>query len=398
MNHARETMGMRRGIRNGFALPVAVFALVIIGVLVTGGFYIARQETRIGIASTNSQRAFYLAERGIYSTLAAWDNAAMSAPAAWDSTTLNGSGTGGTWAVSIMPMTSRLFFLTSTGTVTDGGALWSGATRQVGLMTRIRTVEMEPQGALTIAGDLVLGGNAVIDGRDFDPPEWPGLCDAPNDDKPGILASDTSSISIQGNESRFRANQLFGSADLAEDPSITPASLTVFGEMTWDDLTQLADKKYNSSPSSPAPVSNNGVCATSSLYNWGEPLLPSDPCFTFFPIIHLNNPNQTWTMSGGTGQGILLVEGDLRVTGDLTFYGLIYIKGQLQLAGGGTTSHFYGGTVVADENDLGTSVLGTADVIYSSCAIERALVGNLSLTQSRPLVDRSWVDLSSVIY
>ena len=37
--------------KRGFALPVAVFALVIVGVITTGGFFIARQEGRIGIAS-----------------------------------------------------------------------------------------------------------------------------------------------------------------------------------------------------------------------------------------------------------------------------------------------------------------------------------------------------------
>ena len=43
------------------------------------------------------------------------------------------------------------------------------------------------------------------------------------------------------------------------------------------------------------------------------------------------------------------------------------------------------------------TVLGTADIVYSSCAIERAIL-NSALTQARPLDARSWVDLSSVSY
>ena len=398
MNYARETMGVRRAIRNGFALPAVVFSLVIIGVLVTAGFYIARQETRIGMASTNSQSAFYLAERGIYSTLAEWDNPAMSAPAAWDSTTLTGSGTGGTWSVSVMPMTSRLFFLTSTGTVTDGGALWSGATRQVGLVARISTAELEPQAGLTTIGDMSFGGNATIDGRDTDPDGLSGLCDTPNEDKPGLLVNDTTAINYQGNENAIRANQLFGSSDIVEDTSMTSADLTLFGDMTWDDVTGLADKTYTSAPSAPAPVSAGGVCTTSSLYNWGEPLVTTDPCITYFPIIWMNNPGQTWNISGGTGQGILLVEENLRVTGDFSFYGPVFIKGSLETAGGGGTRHFHGGVVAANANLSDNSVLGTADIIYSSCAIERALLGNAKLAKARPLEDRNWVDLSSVIY
>src|SRR5687768_10483642 len=97
--NARETMDERRGRRGGFALPVAVFAMVIIGVLVTGGFYMARQETRIGVASQNASDAFYLAETGVYQTLATWQNSAMSAIGAWNVDTLNGTSTNGTWEV-----------------------------------------------------------------------------------------------------------------------------------------------------------------------------------------------------------------------------------------------------------------------------------------------------------
>src|SRR5262245_34377803 len=121
--HARGTMLDHNGRRGGFALPVAVFALVIVGVLVTGGFYIARQETRTGVASQNASEAFYLAETGIYNTLANWNNASMSAVGAWNTTTLTGTGTNGNYSVKVMPMTSRLYFLESTGTVTAGGAL-----------------------------------------------------------------------------------------------------------------------------------------------------------------------------------------------------------------------------------------------------------------------------------
>src|SRR5512134_874275 len=120
---ARGIMNERRG-RGGFALPVAVFALVIIGVLVTGGFYMARQETRIGIASQNAADAFYLAETGLYQTVSTWANGTMSQIGAWNVDTVTGTGSNGNWSVEVMPMTNRLYFLNATGTVTKGGALW----------------------------------------------------------------------------------------------------------------------------------------------------------------------------------------------------------------------------------------------------------------------------------
>ena len=129
-----------------------------------------------------------------------------------------------------------------------------------------------------------------------------------------------------------------------------------------------------------------------------RPLLPTHACFNFFPIIWLNNPNDEWNFSGGEGQGILLVEGDLRVTGDFQFYGPIYIKGHIETAGGGGVQHFHGGMIAANADLDQNSVLGTADIVYSSCAIERAVLNNAALSRAVPLGQRSWVDLSSVIY
>ena len=47
--------------------------------------------------------------------------------------------------------------------------------------------------------------------------------------------------------------------------------------------------------------------------NWGAPTVKTSPCFNYFPIIyHYGRPQ----LSGsGAGQGILLVEGNLTVTG-----------------------------------------------------------------------------------
>jgi hypothetical protein len=392
-------MNPRRAGRAGFALPVAVFALVIVGVLVTGGFYMARQETRIGVASANAADAFYLAERGIYNTLAGWNNANMSKVGAWNTTTLTGTGTNGTYSVKVMPMTSRLYFLESTGTVTKGGALWSGATRQVGMIARIMTAQLDPPAALTTIGSLKFGGSAIIDGNDTDPAHWPaGDCTTTNTNKPGVMIKDSTKIDFSGNESKIRSSQLFGSTDIAQDASMTSASLTQFGDMSWNDLTSIATKKYNSQPSDPAPSSTGSVCNENVANNGGAPLSAVHPCYNFFPIIWLNNPGTLWNFSGGNGQGIMLIEGDLKVTGQFEFYGPIFIKGHIETAGGGGVQHFHGGMIAANADLEQNSVLGTADIVYSSCAVERAILNNAALNKAKPLARRSWVDLSAVAF
>ena len=63
----------------GFALPVTVFALVVVGVITTGGFFMAHQEGRIGVASEHAGLAFYLTERGLVDAMGKWNSALYGA-------------------------------------------------------------------------------------------------------------------------------------------------------------------------------------------------------------------------------------------------------------------------------------------------------------------------------
>ena len=73
--------------RRGFALPTAIGALVIVGVLVTAGFYMARQEVRIGVASRYSAMAVNLAQSGANNVLVNRVSS-LAAMNTWDTTTL----------------------------------------------------------------------------------------------------------------------------------------------------------------------------------------------------------------------------------------------------------------------------------------------------------------------
>ncbi|MBT8404631.1 MAG: hypothetical protein KJP18_12285, partial [Gemmatimonadetes bacterium] len=105
----------------GFALPIAVFALGIIGVLVTGGFFLARQETRVGVAARQSSTAFYLAELGVSNTLDAWDAPTYSGIATGDSIMRSDTVAVGTADVTVTRLSDWLFFVDSESTVTRGG-------------------------------------------------------------------------------------------------------------------------------------------------------------------------------------------------------------------------------------------------------------------------------------
>lgn len=385
---------MRKRDRRGFALPAAIGALVIVGVLVTTGFYMARQELRIGVASRNAALAVNIAQMGANDVLVN-KTSQLSALALGDSTTLVDTLDEGTYSVEVTRLAQRIFFLDATGEVTEGGARWAGAKRRVGLVTRMTSADMDPPAALTTQGSLTVGGSTIVSGYDSIPSGWSGVCDTTSlGNKPGIVIDDSTQISTSG--SKFDVS---GDPTITQDTTINSQSLLTFGDLSWDDIVALAEKIYPTGTSTlntiqPDSVAASGAyrCDSSLDENWGDPYNWDGVCGSYFPIIYAKG---SLKITGGYGQGILLVESDLDVQGGFTFYGPVFVKGELTTQG--TGGHFNGGVVAANV-DLGTStVLGNALVSYSSCAVERAVLNNSALTKVRPIAMRSWVDLTSVV-
>ena len=379
--------------QRGFALPAAVFALVIVGVLVTGGFYVARQESRIGVASEHAAQAFYLAEGGVSEVIATPNAALLSSLPIWGDTAVAGTVDDGLWEVEITRMAQRTYFLDGTGRVTRGGAMLGGATRRVGMIAKFFTAEIDPPAALTTQGSLTIGGSSEILGNDLIPGGWSDYCDASDlEDKAGIMIDDVDNIKTNGVK-----YEVSGSPPIEEDPSITPESLLDFGGMTFDDLVAVADIEYSYSftLTGVAPdsvlVGGNWLCRSGDI-NWGDPDNPGAVCGSHFPIIYAGS--DLHISSSAAGQGILLVEGDLTLTGGFRFYGPVIVKGTLSTTG--TGAHVQGAVIAANVNLDTSTVLGNALVQFSSCGVSRAVLNNSNLTRLRPLAQRSWVDLSNV--
>jgi hypothetical protein len=381
----------------GFVLPAAVFALVLVGVLVTGGFFLARQETRVGVASERSAEAFYLAETGALETMSVWDVATFGALAPWSTATKSGTADEGTWSVNVTKMTNRLYFLLASGSATKGDAVYGSASRMLGIVARLRSANMEPLAALTTIGSVKFGGSAEIRGEDYLPPAWPGLCDPAHPSKPGVLIDDQQNIQYTGGKS---GKSISGDPPVAEDPTMTSDDLLVFGDMTWSELVSLASKIYHPGASTitqlgpdSLDVGGSWECNTSTQSNWGNPLNPTEMCGSYFPIIYAQGNLKI--AASDAGQGILLVEGDLEVSGGHEFFGPVIVKGTLTTTG--TGGHFIGGVIAANVDLDSSTVLGDAQVMFSMCSVERAVLNNSDLTKVRPLERRSWIDLSSAV-
>ena len=412
--------------RGGFALPVAVLALVVVGVLVTAGFYMAQQETRIGIASQNSSMAFYIAEQGMNEVMASWSAAAYAQIPLWGADTVTGSIEQGDYSVEVHHLTDYIYFLESTGEVTQGGR-YAGATRRMGLIAKIRTAWIDPPAALTTQGDVVVGGTALVNGNDSVPNGWDDICAGMElDDKPGVVYDSSGSANEAG------SGDILGSPSPSEeDPEIDDSTFLDYGDLEWEDLVEYASISFGTAGSQTTmsgitPSLTGAECNTADQNNWGEPytvetvVTPAptiiDACQDYFPLVHARGDLRI--QGNSRGQGILIVgtinydgdgnitsmEGDLAVAGNFTFNGIIIVLGAFETLAG-ASPRVTGGVMAANDLTLGCTgsacvenLLGGSIVQYSSCAMQQAILNSAHLAKARPFEQRSWVDLSNVSY
>ena len=266
----------------------------------------------------------------------------------------------------------------------------SGASRRVGVTVRLMAANLVPPAALTTRGEVTVKGTAEVHGEDEVPGGWGGVCTGTLEDKPGILTDDYNDVSSQG------AAEITGNPAVEEDPYIADSTFTEFGDLEWDDLTAMANITLsggsinNTGPDSTAA----GDCVAGPAFpsNWGNPENPGAACFDWFPVIHITgNAN---IQSGGVGQGVLLVDGDLDLRGNFAFYGVIIVQGSMGTQGSG--NRVYGGVMASNADLENQSLVGASVVSNSTCAVSRAILNNSGLTRVRPLAARSWVDLSAI--
>lgn len=107
----------------------------------------------------------------------------------------------------------------------------------------------------------------------------------------------------------------------------------------------------------------------SDTLNWGAPELPGSACWTYLPVIHADGTLRI--DDGGVGQGLLLVDGDLRLSEDFHFYGVAIVKGRAFLEDAASIT---GGLIVGNDGSAGQrSELSDSSLVrFSSCAVARA--------------------------
>jgi len=401
---------MKQVLKNerGMALAIAIVALVIVGALIAGALFSGTQEQRVAENVRRVQGSFGVAEEGVYDIIRTWDSTVAGVqnrqkyaglyphpafPAAKDSVRFGwktAKSKTGSYSGTMVKLNDQLYLIdmTAQDTMSLAGRIrGGGASQRLGLLARIRPLQVNTQAAVTSGGSDVVVGSASIDGNDHQPTGWAG-CPPLDSAKAGIRTQSDGSVQTSGHPT------LIGNPPVLKDPTLADSSFTHYGDVTYDQLAATANITVPAQnfSNSIGPAVSGTTCDVTVPTNWGSPSTPTGACGNYFPIVHITGTGSV--INGQEGQGVLLVDGSLSIQGGFQFFGIVIIKGSLKTSGGGSTpAHFWGTVMVQDTAqfaDTTNNISGSANLLYSKCAIIKALAktGVGSMMRSR-----GWVQL-----
>ncbi|MGH7607864.1 MAG: hypothetical protein ACREME_11045 [Gemmatimonadales bacterium] len=376
----------------GIALAVAMFAIVVCGALIAGALFLGTQEQRVGENAHRFEQALGIVETGAPEIIAAWDPNVINQMGIYPLDTFliperaTAGGTG-SYGGALYKINRNLYYIDLTGVDSmsrDPSRAFrrrgGGSRQRLGMLVRIRPIQIPTTGAFTSQGNVTYRGNALIDGTDHQPNATWSDCLAPDSVKPAFYVDGT--VSKGGVQA-----QAIGNPVVQQDTAINDNTFEVFGDLAYADLAARANIKLAGGFYAPIqPSSVAGVCNRNDPRNWGDGQNHLAPCGSYFPIVHVAGDLE---LQNWQGQGILLVDGNMTVTGQFEYFGIVIVKGIMTTSGGGAAAAHFHGTVLAKNESGGMSDIGgAAKVRFSKCAIVQAL----NMTSFGALArSRSWI-------
>ena len=389
----------------GVALVMAVFALVVMGAVVAGSFFVSRLEQVSGYNTVWATEAGEAAEGGIAWAMVNLSPADYGAIGVYTPATPNEVEYAGTvtgmagrvWTDSIRRLNNELFLVRSFGQRLGPGNRVM-ATQTVAQLVRLARPVIGVNAAVTVQDPIKFNGNSLnVDGFNELPVGWNGG-DCPNDMPSGGNEDDVVGIrsSTGTGATNPDLNNIEGFPDkvVANDPTITSATFQNFLDYTYNTLSSQPNVKlldldtpYNGI----LPMLDGaGDCDKGQPFNFGEPwrgvgTVPA--CTDYYPVVH-GTGGTTYFAAGNRGQGILLVDGDLELVGGFEWVGLIIVRGKMKITGTGnkiTGAILTEGVALDEAGTIG----GNAEIRFSRCAINNAMNG---AAQPAP-VSRGWTQM-----
>ena len=343
--------------RAGIILPAVVFVLLIVELLAVAALAIAYSESAVANQMTAAARAELTARDGLIHLLSDTVIRPQSqAPGTGILLPVQSNPDGTRHAVVLERLSAGVFLARAEGSY---GLAQRRIRSRAALLFEIAdplAILAQFPSALGTVGAVSLVGNAVVDGSSpaTTPNQW-----------------------LAANCSTWLPPSLVGTG-------VTLEPVTAFdrlGYMSLSTVQQLADRQ-ESGVLDLMPVGGPD-CVRAASANWGAPLDPAHPCADYFPLIYSGGD---LTIASGSGQGILVVDGNLHLSAAIRFFGLVLVRGRLVMAPGAEIT----GAVLA-ESAAQPSFLDNASIRRSDCAIVRALQQSPALNRLTPRRGRSWI-------
>lgn len=334
---------MRRS--HGIALLSALYFLIIVGVLVSGAFYAAELERKGAKSRVDDAALVAAADFAATEPLADWrpeirDSQTVGSVATLPVPIAGALTTSG--SVSVARLTPSLFWLVGEA----HAASQAGEVRRVNLVVQLPTAVPAVSAALVSAGDVSLGPGAHL------LVSTESRCRAAGDTAAIVLAA---GVALTLDSSAGTAVVPTTVSDpLAADSS----TYRLFGAVTWEWLEANADRVFTPGG---AVVLNGDSSRPQVLYAPGD-----------------------LAILGGTGAGILLVAGHLRLGGPLRFNGLVVVRNGIETV---ADSVVIGGAVLSES---AVALRHVIELRSSTCGLALAIATH---AVPRAVPQRAWAEL-----
>lgn len=378
-----------KGHREAIGLPAVIAVLMVSAVAAAGAVAVALQQRLDAHDAGRRVRVSAAAESAIRIALANWNADTMRSITAGATVSLPVAAPPAGSRVSRAATAERVgrsrYIIRGQAEIrTAGRATARASALATVVMVQPEEVWSDFYAALATAGDVSLGGSASVTGIDAGVPTHWSVSDCPagyiasitsllgSPDRPGIVMPAGPALATTAGSSVAGLPPVWLGAPLTDT-----AGFSRLGPLSLRDVAAIADR-IESGTVRLAPVAAGGLCDTISAGNWGDPLNPTGACFGWLPLIF--SPADL-ELAGGTGQGVLVVDGDVTLRTGVEFSGAILATGRIDIDGAHVTGAIRAGA--------GVRVDGT--VTHNACVLSRTFALARAFRKPFRMRERLWL-------
>jgi hypothetical protein len=358
--------------RRGVALVAALLMVALLGLL-TAGIIAAAGRLRDG--SGLAQRDAELvaaAEYALNSTVVNWNGLGLAALTVGMSQSLTVSVPGSpfTVTVSAIRLQSALYWIVADVPAADSSH------RRLNLIVRSGAIDLDSIAPIVSAGNVSITAPAIAIGVTA---ATAATCSAAAE--PAIVLGPAAQLTWAAADSSPVL------AVVRQASAAYPASYSHVGGSTWAQLQRAAAIVLP--PSATIQVDPTAACTEGSAVDWGDPRTgAAASCAQFIPLIVATGDV---VVTGGVGQGMLLVQGHLHIEGPFEFTGVIVALNGIQSDADGVTidGALISGTATGTVTGA-VQLSGHATVMGDPCTVQRIVA---SAVPPRAVGGRAWAEL-----